>query len=130
VNTPNECGCAYEVLPGGVHPERRYFHEPGCGGERVNTEPFARIRHALSHLAPGEDRFVARAARLGYEACAELEAEVVRLREERDRLTDLTRALLDGMGVELDDPRMGYIVAQLNRVDVEALREALAGVSE
>lgn len=25
-----ECGCAYEVLPGGVHPERRYFHEPDC----------------------------------------------------------------------------------------------------
>jgi hypothetical protein len=54
----------------------------------VTTEPFARIRHALSHLAPGEDRFVARAARLGYEACNELEAEVERLREDNERLRD------------------------------------------
>jgi hypothetical protein len=58
----------------------------------VNTEPFTRIRHALSHLAPGEDRFVARAARLGYEACNELEAEVERLREE---VKDLRKLLID-----------------------------------
>jgi hypothetical protein len=58
----------------------------------VTTEPFARIRHALSHLAPGEDRFVARAARLGYEACNELEAEVERLREE---VKDLRKLLID-----------------------------------
>jgi hypothetical protein len=30
VGASSDCGCAYEVLPGGVHPERRYFHEPDC----------------------------------------------------------------------------------------------------
>jgi hypothetical protein len=53
------------------------------------------------------------------------EFRLVRLREERDRLADASRALLDGMGVELDDDRMGYIVVQLNRADVGAVREAL-----
>jgi hypothetical protein len=25
-----ECGCDYEVLPGGTYPERRYLHGPDC----------------------------------------------------------------------------------------------------
>jgi hypothetical protein len=38
-----ECGCAYEVMPGGTYPERRYFHEPGCPA----VAPDARLAEAL-----------------------------------------------------------------------------------
>jgi hypothetical protein len=38
-----ECGCAYEVMPGGTYPERRYFHEPGCPA----AAPDARLAEAL-----------------------------------------------------------------------------------
>jgi Zn ribbon nucleic-acid-binding protein len=91
----------------------------------VNTpleDPFARIRNALSQLVPGEDRFIARAARLGCEACDELEAEVERLREERDRLAAVAEAAraLVAWWLENDVPTR----------EVAALQEALSSLPD
>jgi hypothetical protein len=116
------------------------------GGERVNTQRYGNTEawtpadwlDALDTVVQQRARARAEVERLREELTqAEVKAllnlgkaqdaefRLVRLREERDRLADASRALLDGMGVELDDDRMGYIVVQLNRADVGAVREAL-----
>jgi hypothetical protein len=45
-------------------------------------------------------------------------------------LADALEDLLDGMGVVLDDPRLNYLTVQVDRVDVEAARDALAKARE
>ena len=49
----------------------------------------------------------------------------IRAEAEVKSLTDALRALLDDMGVVLDDPRLRYVEVQISRVALDKAREAL-----
>ena len=45
-------------------------------------------------------------------------------------VADAAEVLLDDLSVELDDPRLSYLLCQVYRGDVRRLREALAKLDE
>jgi hypothetical protein len=83
---------------------------------------------AKMDAADAADRAMAWQNRCSSVAAAEEEqfARAEQAVAERDRYRDALRELLEGLGIELDDARMKYIVAQVDRDSYEAAVAALA----